>query len=386
MTSRRDFIAGMSLAGVSTPAIANAERILAGETRSGSSSPSQQSERLPGRHSVLDSDHPYIFVDTCMQIWPDAQLDVAHRHGVSAYGVTAWSPPADVTTALEGIMYWHWVAREHPNLVVIETTDDIRQAKRDGKAGLLLAAQDGVWISNELHRVQAFQKAGLRIMLLAYNANNQLCDGCLDRTNGGLSRVGELVVDECNKVGIVLDCTHTGKRATLEILERSEKPCIYTHSNPSALSPNPRNIDDEQIRACTSRGGVVGLVSWGPLVMRPGTTHWPTLDEFIEMIDHVVQMTGNTDHVGIGTDMSLGTYPDHGSDPWGHPEIPNITEQYDRHVTDDIRSHMRNVNGFSDYAEIVTVTERLLERGYSDNDVHKIVGENFLRVFDQVWQ
>ncbi len=153
MTSRRDFIAGMSLAGVSTPAIANAERILAGETRSGSSSPSQQSERLPGRHSVLDSDHPYIFVDACMQIWPDAQLDVAHRHGVSAYGVTAWSPPADVTTALEGIMYWHWVAREYPNLVVIETTDDIRQAKRDGKAGLLLAAQDGVWISNELHRV-----------------------------------------------------------------------------------------------------------------------------------------------------------------------------------------------------------------------------------------
>ena len=386
MTSRRDFIAGMSLAGVGTPAIANAGKVFSPGVPPDSPSPSQQSERLPGRHSVLESDHPYIFIDACMQIWPDAELDVAHRHGVSAYGVTAWSPPADVTTALEGIMYWHWAAREYPNLVLVETTEDIRQAKRDGKAGLLLAAQDGVWIGNDLHRIQAFQKAGLRIMLLAYNANNQLCDGCLDRTDGGLSRFGELVVDECNKVGIVLDCTHTGRRATLEILERSAQPCIYTHSNPSALSPNPRNIDDEQIRACTSRGGVVGLVSWGPLVMKPGTTHRPTLDEFIDIIDYVVQMTGSTDHVGIGTDMSLGTYPDHHSDPWGSPEIPNITEQYDRYVSDDIRSHLRNVEGFDDYAQIVSVADSLLGRGYSDNDVHKIIGENFLRVFDQVWQ
>jgi membrane dipeptidase len=119
--------------------------------------------------------------------------------------------------------------------------------------------------------------------------------------------------------------------------------------------------------------------------MRPNTTHWPTLDEFIEMIDYVVQMTGSTDNVGIGTDMSLGTYPDHHSDPWGAPEIPNITEQYDRHVTDDIRSHMRNVSGFSDYAEIVDVAERLSSRGYSDEDVHKFLGENFMRVFDEVW-
>jgi membrane dipeptidase len=386
MTSRRDFIAGMSLAGVGTPAIASAGKVFSHETNSKFSSPQQQSERFPGRHSVLEHDHPYIFIDSCMQIWPDAQLDIAHRHGVTAYGVTAWDPHADAATALEGVMYWHWAARQYPNLVLVKTTDDIRQAKRDGKAGLLLAAQDGDWVGMELHRIEAFQQAGLRIWLLAYNSNNQLCDGCLDRTDGGLSRFGELVVDECNRVGIVLDCTHTGRRATLEILERSEKPCIYTHSNPSALSPNPRNIDDEQIRACTSRGGVIGLVSWGPLVMRPNTTHWPTLDEFIDMIDHVVQMTGNTDHVGISTDMSLGTYPDHESDPWGGPVFPNITEQYDRHVTNDIRSHMRNVNGFSDYAEIVSVAERLLERGYSDNDVHKMLGGNFLRIFDQVWK
>lgn len=385
MTSRRDFLAGMTLAGVGTSAIAGTGAASTSDSRSAAEPGQQQTERGPGIHSVLEQNHPYIFIDSCMQIWPDAQLDIAHRHGVTAYGVTAWDPHASAAAALEGVMYWHWAARQYPNLVLVETTDDIRRAKREGKAGLLLAAQDGDWIGHELHRVQAFQQAGLRIMLLAYNANNQLCDGCLDRTDGGLSRLGELVVDECNRVGIVLDCTHTGRRATLEILERSDKPCVYTHSNPTAISPNPRNIDEEQILACASRGGVIGLVSWGPLVMRPNTTHRPTLDEFIDMIDYVAQKTGSSDHIGIGTDMSLGTYPDHESDPWGSPDYPNITEQYDRHVTDDIRSHRRNVDGFSDYAEIVNVAERLLARGYSDTDVRKFLGENFLRVFDSVW-
>lgn len=381
MTSRRNFIAGLTAAGVSTPALS---RTVPVSSFDADENP-QQPEREPGSHSVLEEDHPYIYIDTCMQIWPDARLEVAHRHGVTAYGVTAWNPHVDSAVALEGLMYWHWVAREYPDLIVVETSEDIRRAKREGKAGLLLAAQGGDWIGRELHRVQAFQQAGLRMLLLAYNANNQLCDGCLDRTDGGLSRLGELVVDECNRVGIVIDCTHTGRRATLEILGRSRRPCIYSHSNPSAISPNPRNIDDEQIRACVSRGGVVGLVSWGPLVMRPGATHRPTLDEFLDMVDHVVQMTGNTDHVGISTDMSLGTYPDHESDPWGGPEFPNITEQYDRHVTSNIRSHRRNVEGFDDYAQIVDVAERLLSRGYTDSDVRKVLGENFLRVFDQVW-
>jgi membrane dipeptidase len=389
-TNRRDFLANLTLAGIGTPVIAGGVAALARDTRSESHpqnalSQERQQGTPGGVHSVLEQDHPYIYIDTCMQIWPDADLAVAHRHGVTAYGVTAWDPWVDAATALEQIMYWHWATQQYPDLVLLETTEDIRKAKRDGKAGLLLCAQGGDWIGRELHRVTAFQQMGLRIMLLAYNASNQLCDGCLDRTDGGLTRLGELVVDECNQVGVVLDCTHTGKRATLEIIDRSKHPCIYSHSNPNAIAPNPRNIDDEQIMACVARGGVVGLVSWGPLVMRPNTTHRPTLDEFIDMIDHVAQMVGNTDHVGISTDMSLGTYPAHERDVWGEPGFPDITEQYDRYVTDDFRAAERNVEGFSDFAEIVSVAEHLQARGYSDDDVRKMLGENFLRVFEGVW-
>ncbi len=383
---RRDFLMSAAMAGVGGSALAGATT----RTLSGSKGPPVVQERPQqphgkATHSILDRDHPYIFVDSCMQMWPDADFDVAHRHGVSTYAVTAWTPHVDAAAALEGLMYWHWVARRYENLPLVRAVEDIRTAKRLGRAGLLLAAQDGGWIGTELHRVEAFHALGLRMMLLAYNTTNQLCDGCLDRTDGGLTRLGQLVVDECNRVGIVLDLSHTGKRATLEIMERSEHPCVFSHSNPSALVPNPRNIDDEQIRVCAEGGGVIGLCSWGPLVMRPASASRPTLDDYLDHLDYVAQLTGSADHLGISTDMSIGTYPQHETDVWGVPGVPNITERYDRYVTADVTAPERNVAGFSDYAEVVTVADRLQDRGFSEGDAQNILGENFLRVFGKVW-
>ena len=90
--------------------------------------------RNGGFHSVLEADHPYVFIDSCMQIWPDADFANAHRHGVTAYAVTAWDPHATLESAIEELMYWHLVVRQHSNLVIAETAEDIRRAKRDGRA------------------------------------------------------------------------------------------------------------------------------------------------------------------------------------------------------------------------------------------------------------
>ena len=338
-----------------------------------------------GFHPILENDHPYIFIDSCMQAWPDADYANAHRHGVTAYCVTAWRPHATVDQALEEGMFWRLVARKNENVIVAETAADIRRAKEEGKAAFVITAQGGDFIGDKLHRVEAFHRLGLRMILPAYNTTNLICDGALDRTQSGLTRFGELVVDECNRVGLLLDCTHTGKRATLEIIERSDKPCVFSHSNPNGVVPNPRNIDDDQIKACTDKGGLIGLAPWGPLVMKPGTTHWPTVDEFIDHVDYVVNLVGDTDHIGIGTDMSLGTYPDHWHDPWGEPEYPDVSGAYSKHVSADVRSPLRALNGFSNYPEVLNFAERLLARGYADDDVRKILGENYLRVFEEVW-
>lgn len=338
-----------------------------------------------GFHPILEDEHPYTFVDLCMQGWPDADYGNAHRHGATAYAVTAFQPHATVESALEGLMFWRLVAQKHPNIIVAARAEDIRRAKAEHKAALVLAAQGGDFIGNKLHRVEAFYRLGLRMMLPAYNTTNLICDGCLDRTDSGLTRFGELVVDECNRVGLLLDCTHVGHRASLEIIERSRYPCVFSHSNPKKVVDNPRNVTDDQIRACAAKGGVIGLAPWGPLVFKRGWTQRPTVDDFMEHIDYVAQLLGSTDNIGIGTDMSLGTYPDHEHDPWGEPEYPDVATTYGRYVTADVRSPLRAVAGFSNYTEVLNLVDRLLRRGYVERDVHKILGDNALRVFEQVW-
>ena len=339
-----------------------------------------------GFHPVLEEESPYLFVDTCMQIWPDADFPNAHRHGVTAYAVTAFRPHDRVDDALEGLMYWHLIAREHPNLLVANTAEDIRSAKREGRAALIIAAQGGEWIGNKLHRIEAFYRLGLRMMLPAYNTSNLICDGCLDRTDSGLTRFGGLVVEECNRVGLLLDCTHIGRQSSLDIIEQSSFPVVFSHSNPKALVDNPRNIDDEQIKACAQKGGVIGLAPWGPLVMKPEATDWPGVDDYIDQIEHVADLTGSLDHVGVGTDMSLGTYPDHWHDPWGDPvSFASVTGTYDQLITADVRSPKRALRDFNSYPEVLDFAEALVRRGFSDGDVRKILGENFLRVFERVW-
>jgi membrane dipeptidase len=342
-----------------------------------------------GFHPVLETDTPYIVIDACMQIWEDADWSVAHKHGATVYGVTAWRPHAPFDQAVEELMYWHLIARKNENIVVATTVDDIRQAKANGKAALLLATQGGDAIGNKLYRVETFQRLGLRMMIPAYNNSNHICDGCLDRTDSGLTRFGELVVDECNRVGIVLDCTHVGRRATLEIIERSSQPCVFSHSNPSALVENRRNIDDEQIKACAAKGGVIGLAPWGPLLFSSKHTARPTVEDFIDHIDYIAQLLGSTDNIGLGTDFSLGTYGRHDPDPWGEPKETGfgaVAVNFNKVVPPITTSPLRFAEGFDSYPEVTNFIDRLRARGYGEEDVRKILGENFMRVFAQVWK
>jgi membrane dipeptidase len=337
-----------------------------------------------GFHPFLDTDHEYLFVDACMQAWRDADFANAHRHGVSAYAVTAIMPHSSVARALEDVMFYHLIARQHENVFVAESAVDIRRAKRDGKAAFIIAAQDGDWIGYELHRLEAFYRLGLRMMLPVYNKTNLIGGGCLD-TNTGLTRLGEAVVDECNRLGLLLDGSHVARRTTLEMMARSNQPFVFSHSNANALVDNPRNVDDEQIRACTANGGVIGLVAFGPFVLKAGQTEWPSLDDLLEHADYIAQLTGSSRHIGIGTDMSLGSYPYDQQSPWGSPAYQSSFAHYN-FISSDSRSPKRALRDFNCYPQIVDVADKLLGRGFTHEDVHGILGGNFLRVFEQVWK
>jgi membrane dipeptidase len=338
-----------------------------------------------GFHPLLEREQPFTFVDGCVQIWPDADFENAHRHGCDVYAVTALRPHKGVEDALRAIMDWHRIVREHGNLRLALTVEDVREAKRQGQACLLLAAQDGEFIGADLHRVEAFGRLGLRMLIPAYNRDNLLCGGVLEHTDAGLSALGRRVVEECDRVGIVLDCSHVSRRAGLEIIDASANPVVYSHANPKGLVDNPRNIDDEQIKAVAARGGVIGTVNWGPLIFKAGMTARPTVSDYLEHIDYLADLLGGTANIGIGTDFSLGSYPPHDHDKHG-PGYKTVMTEMNKYVTTYWRAPERFAEGFSTYPEIVDVVDMLRARGYGDDDVEGILGGNFLRVFEQVWR
>ncbi len=375
---RRDFLKIAGTAAIGSTALAGIS----------AQKPSDRFDPLneKGIHPILEKDHPYIFIDSCMQIWPDAQFQDAHRYGVTSYAVTAWDPHADLDQALEELMFWHLITRKYSDLSIAYTVEDIKKAKNDKKATLLLVSQCGDFIGYKIHRIAAFYRLGLRMMIPAYSLSNRICGGCLDRTDQGLTSFGKLVVEECNRIGLLLDCSHLGKHSSLDIIEHSQQPVVFSHSCTKELAENPRNVADEQIKACAAKNGIIGLSPWGPMVMKTGQTKRPTVDDFIDHIDYVVQLLGSTDNIGVGTDMSLGTYPDHEYDPWGSPAYKDVTSSYNKHITSNIRSPLRMVEGFSNYAEVLNFVTKLKKRGYENTDVNKILGGNYMRVFSHVWK
>jgi membrane dipeptidase len=331
-----------------------------------------------GWHKEVEN--PYLFVDGCVQIWPDTDFSRLHRYGCSAYLVTSFNPHDSAERALDALANWWRIANQYPNISIALTAQDIVDAKQAGQTSLILGTQGADFLGQDLTRLEMFHRMGLRVMIPAYNARTSLADGCLEPSNSGLSRMGKKWVEECNRLGITIDCTHTSERATMDIFENTQRPVIFTHSNPKALFDNPRNITDEQMRKCAETGGVVGLTNWAPLLFKAGATSRPTLQDYVDALSYVAELVGPR-HVSVGTDMSHGTYPD-GDLQRGK----KLGGGYADVVEGNPRSKLRNVEGFDDYGQILDLVEALKKSGFTEEDVEGILGKNLLRVFEATWQ
>lgn len=268
-----------------------------------------------------------------------------------------------------------YILRRPDKFIFVETVDDILQAKREGKLGLNFNFQGTNPLLGDLNLVETYRRLGVGHMLMAYNQKNMVGDGCHEQTDAGLSRYGERLIAEMNRVGMIVDATHTGYRTTMDMFEVSSAPVIFSHSNPCALVDHERCIQDEQIKACAKTNGVVGISGVG--LFLSDRCDDISADKIFQHIDYVSQLVG-PQHVGFGLDFvgdatplqleigkaifkaSADTYPESG----GYNTSPLV---------------------FAPPGVIAEVTDCLLASGYNDADIRSILGGNFLRVCREVW-
>jgi len=280
----------------------------------------------------------------------------------AGYDVMPW------TLTLEAVsQYRHWILTHPETLVQVETVDDIHCARRDAKLAVAFDLEGMNALNGDIGMVDLYYRLGVRQMLFAYNRNNLAGGGCHDE-DIGLTDFGRAVVREMNRVGMVVDCSHCAYKTSMEAIEASEAPVIFSHANARKLWDHERNIWDDQIKACAATGGVIGVTGVGIFLGPKG----PTVEHLVEHIDHMVDLVG-PDHVGFGMDSVLRAHK------------PNQAFTRNRDYWPE-RQYPDGGTGYVPPEEAPRLTQALLDRGYGEADVRGILGGNFLRVAETVWK
>ena len=324
-----------------------------------------------------------VIIDPCVQ-YLMRRTERTDRSGLTAVGLTIPMPNEDAAETWPRVQQFLEIIHGEPTFCLADSPDAIRRAKREGKLAHILLSQDATFIGADPRALLAWKQLGLRICQLTYNEQNLVGSGCLERHDAGLSQLGRVMVREMERYGVTIDLTHAGRRTFLDACAAATRPLITSHSNPRAVIDNPRNIDDEQMRAVAASGGVVCVTTWAPLIW-DGTPGMPTLEDWWRCLEYTVNLVG-IDHVGVSTDSvgTMGAYPRHAPDPDAVP-YGSVTDAFDRlaQPPDNNNRQPADFNGIEDFPALV---EALCRHGVSDADVRKLLGENLLRVFDQTWQ
>jgi membrane dipeptidase len=171
----------------------------------------------------------------------------------------------DPHTALRTIAWVRRLAQDRDDLVFVETVADVHRAKAEGRLAVMLHSQNASPFGLDLDYVAELYAGGLRMSSLAYNVRSLAADGCIEGSNAGLSRFGRRVVREMNRVGMIVDGSHVGVRSSLEAMDATEAPFVFSHNGCAAVRPHPRNLTDEQMRRCAETGGVIGILAIPPV-------------------------------------------------------------------------------------------------------------------------
>ncbi len=262
----------------------------------------------------------------------------------------------------------HFVNANPDRYLMGLTPADLRAAKSSGRLAVCLDVEGVHALNGQASLVELLHHIGVRWMLMVYNRRNLAGSGCHDPVDEGLTDHGREVLREMDRVGMVKCCSHTGYRTAREILDSTDRPVIFSHSNPRRLRDHPRNIPDDLIKACAATGGVIGINGVG-LFLGDGP---PTAEVIVRNIDYVAQLVG-APHAALGLDYMFRS-SELNEPGRGGKEIWPPEWGYGRG------------SGFAPPEVIPEIRAGLERLGYPDASVRQVLGDNLVRVADAVWK
>ena len=306
--------------------------------------------------------------------WSEKIFRQMRRGGVAAVHVTICYHE-DLRETIQNIAAWNRRFEQYSDLICPgRSARDIDRAMREGRTAIIFGCQNCSPIESDIGLVQICQQLGIRFMQLTYNNQSLLASGCYETEDAGITRMGRHVIREMNRVGIVVDMSHSGEKSTLQAIELSSRPTAITHANPAKWHAVLRNKSDDVLRALAESGGMLG-VSLYPNHLRGESSC--TLGSFCEMIAGTVELMG-IEHVGFGSDLCQGQ-PDSvvswmRNGRWSRDLIVEDTASASAGFPAQPAWFRNNLH-------FATILEGLQRIGFSQPDLEKIAFANWLRFF-----
>ena len=282
----------------------------------------------------------------------------------------------NIDYAVRTFLNWTQLVASHPESVgLVLKPGDMDRYQKAGLISYVLGAHNGGDAFRSVDDVDMFHEMGLRHTLISCFGQNRICSsvdhasteaGPADK-DSGLTRFGYEIVERMNRVGMAVDLSHAAPRSRLEVLEASTKPVLMTHANAAGVRNVPRNASDEELKLLAKSGGVIGLMFWRPMVKIDNVV---TVEDVLDHFDYIADLIG-VQHIGVGTETpvlgfdrctNLPTSQVSFLEPKDSMDIPDLCGEDRLHL----------------------LTEGLVRRGYSDEDIKGMLGGNFKRVFDEI--
>ena len=320
--------------------------------------------------------HPSLFIDALQyNNWSEEIFKQINKGGLSAVHVTICYHE-DFQEMVQNVIDWNRRFEDYSNLIFLgRTAADVRKAQKEGRTAIFFGYQNCSPIEDNIGLVEVCHQLGARFMQLTYNNQSLLGTGCYEENDSGITRMGKQVIKEMNRVGLVVDMSHSAERSTLEAIEISERPIAITHANPTFWHPALRNKSNDVLKALGDSGSMLGFSVY-PHHLKDGSDC--TLESFCNMIAETAEVMG-VNNIGIGTDLCQNQ-PDSVVE-W----MRNGTWTNDR----DFGEGSASFSGFPDQPEwfrdnrdFINIANGLKSAGFRDQDVDLVMGQNWLNFFE----